>query len=937
MESTKVVRVLYMEDDAGLARLVQKRLTRTGYQVDIAADGDRGLSLYRSGTYDVLLLDQDMPGKSGLDVIRILASNGSRPCMVMLTGAGNEAIAVEALKLGASDYVMKDVEGRYLELIQTVIDQAFDKWKLIREKKVAEQRLARESRVNSALISLSILLLSESPTVTSMADAVLDKAKELTGSLHGYVSEIDGETGDSIGHTLNNMAGSDCQVSCDRPVRFPSRADGHYPKLWGHSLNTCEAFYTNSPTTHPAYMRLPEGHVPLKNFLSVPVLFGEELVGQIALANADREYTDGDLEDIKKLAAYYALAVQSKRAHDALEASRAGFNSIVEKSADGILVVDSLGTALYANTAVKGFLQWTDDGMGLSHLIGPLQPGLLTEVAITLPDGNPGVSEMWVDRTTWNGRPAYLAVLRDITGRKGAERAIRESEERYRGLFEQSVDAIAILTKDGEVVQVNEAFLNLLGCHKRNDCLGRGIQDFFSHGAHWEELSERIEREGSLQELAVKLVRSDGSEIDTVQTMSPRRDHQGNTVSYQIIIRDVTDSKRLERKLRQAQKMEALGTLAGGIAHDFNNLLQVIIGCTEISMGALDKASQVRPYLHQSFCAAVRASELTKQILAFSRHKELEKAKIDVAPIFKETFKFLRSSLPSNIDMSLAVERGLGMIYADATQVHQVLMNLCTNAAHSMGDSGGVMAMKASNVEVDPENPELPAGAPGGTYVRLSVSDTGHGIPPEFRDRLFEPYFTSKEPGEGTGLGLAVVHGIVESHGGFITFESQVGSGTRFDVYFPSVGLPDKEREPENSLLPTGTERVLCVDDDPVIARTYQEILEGLGYRVAAFTSGKEALWHFRADPTAYDLVITDMGMRDISGTQLSAELLRIRPHVPVLLCTGLGSNVPEDVARAMGVQGFLEKPVLTEKMAVTVRNMLDRGKAGPEPTSDRT
>ena len=495
MDELKVVRILYMEDDAGLARLLQRRLNRAGYHLDIAADGDEGLSLYESGSYDVLLLDQEMPGKSGLDVIRILASSSSRPCMIMLTGAGNEAIAVEALKLGACDYVMKDGEGRYLELIQTVIEQAHKKWKLVREKNTAKEKLARESRVNSALISLSILLLSDSPPLKTVAIAVLDRAKGLTGSMHGYVSQIDPETGDNIGHTLTNMMGDECRISDETRIVFPMGPDGRYSRLWGHSLNTRKAFFTNSPSDHPAYEGTPEGHIPLKNFLSVPVLFGEGLVGQIALANTERDYTEGDLADIEKLAAYFALAVQSKRAQDALEASRASFNSIVERSADGILVVDTSGRALYANASAKGFLEWTDEGKGLSHLIGPMAPGLLTEVGITLPDGRHGVSEMWVDRTNWNGRPAYLAVLRDITGRQAAERAIRESEERYRGLFEQSVDAIAILTKDGELVEVNEAFLRLLGCDSREDALGAGIQQFFSNGADLGALAQCLEQD----------------------------------------------------------------------------------------------------------------------------------------------------------------------------------------------------------------------------------------------------------------------------------------------------------------------------------------------------------------------------------------------------------------------------------------------------------
>lgn len=787
MPSLQALRVLYMEDDVGLARLLQRRLTRAGYHVDIAPDGDQGLSMYESASYEVVLLDQDMPGKTGLEVIRLLSSRGFPPCMIMLTGAGNEVIAVEALKRGASDYVIKDAEGRYLELIQVVIEQAFEKWQLFREKRLAEERLARESRVNSALGSLSLLLLSDSPPVETVARAVLEKAKELTGSRQGFVSQVRPESWGQEGSTLDRVTGDDLGMG-DAPHRaFPTQTSGRQQVGWEHDLDIREPFYTNFTAMGQGRRGGPDNPIPIENFLSVPILFGQELVGRIALANAKHDYTDDDLHAIEKLAACHALAVKSKRSQDALEASRASFNSIVERSADGIVVTDAKGKILYANSAARGFLDCGEGGFDFFRLIRQAGTGRLTEVGITLPNGNPGVSEMWLDETHWNGKPAYLAVLRNITKRKDAERAIGVSEQRYRALFEQCVDAIAILSTGGKLIDVNGAFLRLLGCTDRKEAIGKRVQGFFLPGNEWPLLCERLGNDGYIQELEVKLRRHDGREVDTLLTISPRRNSKGEVVAYQSIVRDVTEKRRLEGRLRQAQKMEALGRLAGGVAHDFKNLLQVILGSTEVALGAVDEKSEVRKWLSQSFDAGVRAAELVKQILSFCRQEQLKKTILDVTPVVQETVKFLRTSLPPHIRVQVLLEPDLGLVYADATQLHQVVMNLCANAVHAMRESGGVLHLHAATVEIGSDEMDPPPGVSSGAYVKVSVRDTGPGIPNEIQDRLFEPYFTTKKQGEGIGLGLAVAHGIIQSHGGAISVQSNTGRGALFHVYLPVV------------------------------------------------------------------------------------------------------------------------------------------------------
>jgi PAS domain S-box-containing protein len=412
----------------------------------------------------------------------------------------------------------------------------------------------------------------------------------------------------------------------------------------------------------------------------------------------------------------------------------------------------------------------------------------------------------------------------------------------------------------------------------------------------------------------------------------PIFDDQGRVELVVEYIRDITEQKKMEAerqtyetRLQQIQKMEALGTLAGGIAHDFNNILVAVIGYAELSLGAMPKSSPLRRNLQQIIQAGMRARDLVQQILTFSRQEKREPKPLQIGILVKEALEMLRSTLPATIEIKQQFASKVENVMADPTQIHQVIINLCTNAAQAMEDEGGLLTVDLTQVDLKARDVAAHPGMQQGSYVRLTVSDTGQGIAPGVIGKIFHPYFTTKDKGKGTGLGLAMVHGIIKSYGGFINVQSQLDHGAVFQVYIPTIEQLVTHDDPQAGELATGNEHILLVDDEPLVIEVLQEMLELQGYRITAADGGTRALETFRKAPQAFDLVITDMTMPKLTGDRLSQEIKKIRTDIPIILCTGFSDKLADKCPLDYGVQDFMVKPIKQADLIKTVRNVLDK------------
>jgi PAS domain S-box-containing protein len=507
-------------------------------------------------------------------------------------------------------------------------------------------------------------------------------------------------------------------------------------------------------------------------------------------------------------------------------------------------------------------------------------------------------------------------------------RAAEEERLRLAAAVEQSKEGTAITDSKGIIGYVNPAFEQTSGA-ARAELIGRCYYDVLA----WEEadegpgkdVRETAERgEAWSGHVIRKKKNGQSSELDI--SVTPIRDESRRIINYLIVERDVTQEVRLQEHLRHVQNMEALGTLAGGIAHDFNNILNPIFINTELILMDATLDEETRRDLEITLKAAERGRDLVKQIITFSRQKEKERKPSKVGPVIKEALRFLRSSVPATIDIRQNIQRETGFILVDPTQIHQVVMNLVNNAAYSMREGGGVLEVSLGEVEVDSDLALLHPDLKPGPYLRLTVSDTGTGMTRDVMERAFDPFFTTKKHAEGSGMGLAVVHGIVRDYNGAITVYSEVGKGTTFNIFFPRVPADEVRSEAAVESLPKGMGRILLVDDEDAQVQSIRSMLKRLGYHVVAKTDPEEALKAVLKDPAHFDLVITDQIMPRLTGDQLAERILRARPGLPIILCTGFSEKVDANGAHDMGVCEFLMKPFSIREMAAAINRALKKG-----------
>ncbi len=387
---------------------------------------------------------------------------------------------------------------------------------------------------------------------------------------------------------------------------------------------------------------------------------------------------------------------------------------------------------------------------------------------------------------------------------------------------------------------------------------------------------------------------------------------------------NLTETKRLQDQLLQAQKMEAIGTLAGGIAHDFNNILGAILGYAELAQTNSRDNPKVQRYIDQLCIASQRAKDLVQQILAFSRQSKSEKTPVDIGIVVKEALKLLRASIPTTIEIRQDVKLNLGTVEANQTQIHQIIMNLCTNAFHAMEKEGGQLDVDLIPVKISIGDSSIYRDLKPGQYLKLTITDTGHGMSADVISHIFEPYFTKRNAGEGTGMGLATVHGIVKNHRGAITVYSEPDTGTSFNVLLPLIKSCAEKKTEILDILPTGTEQILFVDDEKFLVDIGKELLEDLGYKVEAMNSSIDALDVFRSQPYKYDMVITDLTMPKMTGEKLAEKIKKIRPDIPIILCTGFSMRITHENIKEKGINSLLMKPLTIHELSNTIRGILD-------------
>mgnify|MGYP001420620611 CR=1 FL=1 len=683
----------------------------------------------------------------------------------------------------------------------------------------------------------------------------------------------------------------------------------------------------------------PQG---IRSILAVPLFVDKVFFGFMGFdeCHHHRQWQEEDIGLLKTVAQILSGWISRTRASEALLSERRQLISIFESIDQVIYVADPYTYEILFVNAVARRMARRDVVGGLCYreFQGKSAPCEFCTNPIILKQKylpykweyyNPFLKKnfivtdqiiMWPD-----GRDVRFELAMDITDRKKAEQALAESEEKYRQLFDMESDAIFMIDNEtGRLLEVNAACESMYG-FSREALLEMKNTDLSAEP----EATSQATRAG-LTSVPVRYHKNKCGKVFPVEIAARHFSWKGRNV-HVAAIRDISaritadaEKTRLETQLRQAQKMESIGTLAGGIAHDFNNILSAIIGYTEIARMATDFNSKVHKNLGDVLKASQRAKNLVGQILAFSRQTRSEFGPVQVRLIALEVIKMLRATLPASIEV-ISELMTQAMVLADANQLHQVLMNLCTNAFHAMREEGGRLRLDLCEVRLDEATAAGMDNLKPGDYLKLMVSDTGIGMDRETLARIFDPYFTTKAKGEGTGLGLSMTYGIIKAHQGAIVADSRPGEGSIFTIYLPKFVSQAKVRSAEaNPQMPQGSERILCVDDQPELVSILKAMLKTLGYRVTTRSSSLEALELFAQEPEKFDLVVTDLNMPHMQGDRLAQELIKIRPGVPIVLCTGYSDQVKGKDLSTAGIRAVAHKPILMADLAKLVRGVLD-------------
>lgn len=837
------------------------------------------------------------------------------------------------------------------------------------EKKIAklEREIDKHKQAEAALAKDNRLLRTLAACNRAMMRA--ERESDLAESVCRIIVENDNYELAWIGLVQDSNGGTLTSVGRAFSQRLSEGADSLIQALLEQSLPQALAALASGRPVFSRQTGLPVDtgisgkhalHQDTGSFVSLPLVAGGSKVGAVTIYSTKPDvFATKQIEWLNEIATDLAFAIGSLRTRGETtlgpQASRAReqlLELVINVSKGGIwdLVLkpgdrpDSLSDEMFISPAMKGFIGFEDHEFPNSisawqQRIFPDDMELIRDSVRANFQGKKNLHEVEYRIRHKDGGVRRIrscgSIQRDGLGRlvrwSGIDWDVteqRQADEEHRRLttvLEQAATAVIITDRHGQIEYVNPEFGRVSG-FSREEVIGRNL-DIFKNDRQSEEFYQEMQdtlTAGKIWAGRYTIRTKAGPYRVFEATISPVLDRVGKVINFVCVNRDVTQEVALEIQLRQAQKIEAIGTLAAGIAHDFNNILGGIIGYTELVMCQLQPGEQSMADLEQVVKACYRARELVKQILVFSRKGDQGKNPVNVTLVVKEALKMLRASLPTTIRIVPRLLSDTTTVLADPTQIHQVLVNLFTNAAHAVNETDGIVEVSVTDVFIEAEDsvffPELAEG----NYLKIEVTDNGHGIEPEDLERIFDPYFSTKKKDEGTGLGLAVVRGIVESHKGAIRVQSEPGKGATFAIFLPAIEEESKPEFDAPMALPFGTERVLLVDDEPTLVNLCKNMLVRLGYQVETANGGVEALEKFLAGPDRFDLVITDYTMPYLTGEGLAQQIMEIRPDLPIVMCTGFSKRIDEGRAKTLGIRQFIMKPVAMRELARAVRAALE-------------
>ena len=1053
------LRVLHLEDNRNYSALVKSKLAAEGFEPDVIcveteADFEAALS---NGNYDLVIADYHLPAYDGIAALKVARKKLPIVPILLVSGTVGEEAAVESLKAGATDYVLKHWPERLIPAVRRALREADErKHRLAAESALTRrekhfQTLSENSLDVVTILDQQALFKYNSLAVTRMlgyppeellgqnafsfiheadvAKVMEDFQRTLANPDQTTISQFrvrhkdgswryletmcksfvaDPEIGglvvnsrdvterhriehytevlSSLGSKLSSAITAEAAAriimevaddlfgwdACTLNLYAPDE-DKIFPVLSvdtirGQRLDIPRAEIDRNPTTRTrrvlhqgAELILREEPLtfdengaafgdkgrPSASLMLVPIRNGARVIGVLSIQSYRlKAYDQKDLAALQTLADYCGGALERIRVEQALRQSEKRFRQLFEDSPDAIFVEDLEGRVLDANLAaarLQGMSREELLGKNVTELVPPdrrsetlqsfkkLARGDLSQIeglSLTA-DGRQIPVEVRTSLIDYSGRPALLLHVRDISERKFAEEALRGSEVRFHSVWENSVDGMRLTDENGIIVAVNQAFCRLVGM-KREELEGEPFTVTYAEGDDLEKklavYQQRFKERAVERRIERRLTFRTGKTVELEGTNS-FVESRGQKTMLLGLFRDITDHKRLEDQLRHSQKMDAIGQLAGGVAHDFNNILTVIQGHAALLRGAGGVSGPLAGSAEQIAQAAERAAGLTRQLLTFSRRQMMQPKQLDLNSVVSNMTKLLSRILGEDIELQFNYSRNLPLVHADMGMMEQVLLNLAVNSRDAM-PTGGQLIIRISVLDLASEGrQEHPEGRPG-SFVCLSVTDTGCGIAPDVLPHIFEPFFTTKAVGKGTGLGLATVYGIIKQHQGWVEVESRVGHGTTFNVFLPggeegATKAPGEIVSEETSR--GGNETILVVEDEPPVRNLVCKILQASGYRVLEATSGVHALEVWKANKEKIDLLLTDIVMPDgMTGRDLAEKIQAEKPGLKAIFTSGYSSDIVGKDFVIEDEVNFLQKPYVPQKLVRVIRKCLD-------------